>query len=477
MPLGAAQSGAPDTDTTAEPLGPTKPRQSVRKRVLSQRAIAAGTISVETDHALENSEGEHVEEQDEPDQAPANPDPCTTKRAKHGRKTKMTELNEFALLLMDMFKKEIRKEIEPLKEQITSQRGEIALQSEKITSQQGEIAAQREEIAAQRKEIDELRKELRQLVTNYSPATRSYASVAAPGPASRPPSHPSSHLLSPTIAVTPPNSSPTLSSISNPSPARTAARAKHRLPCVELNLGDTQVNEETAQELQALMNRALRATAELTQTKCNAVIGRRRERVGFIFANEEQAEIVRNKEPWKNLTEKDFTQAKLIKQEKFKVKLTGVDKHAVGNPGRGEAIAQTVLDQINHENGLAIQTMRLLSQPSDRQTVQLVLVCTSQEEKDSVLSKGYIAIYGALARTSEFFESQTLQCKKCGEFNHMARNCGNQERCLNCNEQDHNADSCTNAPRCCNCLGNHHSQTPSCPVRQRQIQRRRDHEW
>jgi len=67
MPLGAAQSGAPDTDTTAEPLGPTKPRQSVRKRVLSQRAIAAGTISVETDHALENSEGEHVEEQDEPD--------------------------------------------------------------------------------------------------------------------------------------------------------------------------------------------------------------------------------------------------------------------------------------------------------------------------------------------------------------------------------------------------------------------------
>ena len=73
------------------------------------------------------------------------------------------------------------------------------------------------------------------------------------------------------------------------------------------------------------MNRALQATAELTQTKCNAVIGRRRERVGFIFANEEQAEIVRNKEPWKNLTEKDFTQAKPIKQEKFKVKLTGVD--------------------------------------------------------------------------------------------------------------------------------------------------------
>ena len=176
----------------------------------------------------------------------------------------MAELNEFALLLMDMFKKEIRKEIEPLREQITSQRGEIALQSEKIASQQREIAAQREEITAQRKEIDELRKELGQLATNYSSATRSYASVAAPGTASNPPSHPSSRLLSPMIAVTPPNSSPGLSSISNPSPARTAARAKHRLPCVELNLWDAQVNEETAQELQALINRALQLTAELT---------------------------------------------------------------------------------------------------------------------------------------------------------------------------------------------------------------------
>jgi chromosome segregation ATPase len=188
MPLGATQSSAPDADATAEPPRPTKTRQSVRKRVPSQRAIAADIISAETDHTLENSEGEHVEEQDEPDQASANPDPGNTKRVKHGRKTKMAELNEFALLLMDMFKKEIRKEIEPLREQITSQRGEIALQSEKIASQQREIAAQR-------KEIDELRKELRQLATNYSPATRSYASVAAPGTASRPPSHPSSHLL------------------------------------------------------------------------------------------------------------------------------------------------------------------------------------------------------------------------------------------------------------------------------------------
>jgi hypothetical protein len=236
------------------------------------------------------------------------------------------------------------------------------------------------------------------------------------------------------------------------------------------------VNSENAKELQDLMNRALQATADLTQAKCSAVTNRRKERVGFIFASEEQAQMVRSKEPWKNLMEQDFSQARLIKQERFKVKLTGVDKDAIGNPDRGEAIAESFVDQINDENGLAIQTMRLLSQPSDRRTVQLVVVCTSQDEKDGLLNRGYIAVQGALARTSEFFESDVLQCRKCGEFNHMARNCQNPEKCLNCSEQGHNATSCTNAPRCCNCLGSHHSQTRSCAVRQRQTKHRRSNE-
>jgi hypothetical protein len=86
------------------------------------------------------------------------------------------------------------------------------------------------------------------------------------------------------------------------------------------------VNSENAKELQGLMNRALQATADLAQLKCNAVMNRRKERVSFIFANEEQAQMIRAKEPWKNLTEKDFTQARLIKQERFKVKLMDVSK-------------------------------------------------------------------------------------------------------------------------------------------------------
>jgi hypothetical protein len=298
------------------------------------------------------------------------------------------------------------------------------------------------------------------------PSTRSYASVAS-----------SPHLLPPSIAVTPPNSSPALSSISNPSLARTAARVKHQLPCVNLNLGDTQVDGENAKELQDLMNRALQATVDLTQVECKAVINRRKERVGFIFDSEEQAQIVRNKEPWKNLVERDFNMARLVKQERFKIKLTEVDKFLVGNPNRGEAIKESILDQINNENGLAVQTMRLLSQPSDRQTVQLVLVCASQAEKESLLSKGYIAIQGALARTSEFFESKVLQCRKCGQFDHMAKNCSNPEKCLNCNEQGHKTDSCTNTARCCNCFGNHHSQAQTCPVRQRHTQNRRPNDW
>lgn len=71
--------------------------------------------------------------------------------------------------------------------------------------------------------------------------------------------------------------------------------------------------------------------------------------------------------------------------------------------------------------------MRYLSQQSDRQTVQLVLVCTSQEEKDSLLNKEDIAIQGTLARTSEFFESWVLECKECVAFRRMAQNCGNQK--------------------------------------------------
>ena len=331
---------------------------------------------------------------------------------------------------------------------------------------------------AQAEEIKRLTDQLNQMTTTINSLertvssqtsqanTRSYASAAS-----------SAHLIPPTIAVTPPNSSPVLSSISSPNTARTIAREKHRLPCVELNLGATQVNEENAKELQELMNKALQKTPDLAQTKCTAVMSRRKERVSFVFANEEQACMIREKEPWKNTTEKDFNQARQIKQERFKVKLMNVDKHVIGNPNRGEAIAESVLNQISEENGLTIQAMRLLSQPSDRQTVQLVMVCASQEEKDRVLSKGYIAVQGALAHTSEFFESQVLQCKKCGEFNHMARNCENVEKCLNCSEQGHIAASCTKPSRCGNCLGSHHCQALSCPVRQRQTQNRRPNEW
>ena len=52
-----------------------------------------------------------------------------------GRKTRIAELNEFAMLFMDMFKREVQKEIEPLKAQITSQSDEIASLGDRIASQ------------------------------------------------------------------------------------------------------------------------------------------------------------------------------------------------------------------------------------------------------------------------------------------------------------------------------------------------------
>ena len=73
MPPGTAESGAPHTDATTEAPRPTNPRQSIRKRVPSQRALAADAISVASDRALENSKGEIIEEQGESTQTPAAP--------------------------------------------------------------------------------------------------------------------------------------------------------------------------------------------------------------------------------------------------------------------------------------------------------------------------------------------------------------------------------------------------------------------
>ena len=85
MPTDTAEADVPDTHATAEPLRSTKPRQSVRKRVPSQRALAADTISVASDNTIDNSEGEPIEDQHEPGQAP---DPGTAKRAGAGPKDK-----------------------------------------------------------------------------------------------------------------------------------------------------------------------------------------------------------------------------------------------------------------------------------------------------------------------------------------------------------------------------------------------------
>lgn len=295
---------------------------------------------------------------------------------------------------------------------------------------------------------------------------RSYASAASsPG------------QLAPTIAVTPPDSLPNVRSLSELSATRSAARTRHQPPCVELNLQDTQCDIGDSPKLHELMNRALQSTPELQETKCQGVSARRMGKVVFVFESELQVQAVKKKEPWKNVIEADFAQARLIAQERFKVKLSGVDKSKIGNPNRGEPIADEVINAINAENKLSIQAARLLSPPSERRTAQLVLVCANQDEKESLLNKGFISVQSEIAYISEFFESQVLQCRKCGEFNHMARNCKNQEKCLKCSEQGHSAAQCSNNPRCCNCFQDHHSQSTACPMRQRQTHFRRANEW
>ncbi|KAI9694188.1 MAG: hypothetical protein M1822_003459 [Bathelium mastoideum] len=229
---------------------------------------------------------------------------------------------------------------------------------------------------------------------------RSYASAAS-----------SPKMLSPLIAVTPPDSSPNLRSISNPSSTRAAAQGFHRLPSIELNLQDTIIATEEAKELQEIMNEAMQTIQGLENAKCTAVAFKGKERVQFVFDNEQTAQTVKQKEPWKNILELEFDKAKPITQERFKVKLSGVDKFKIGNPGKGEKMPEQLCCQLNEENSLAIQAIRCLSQPSERRTVQLLLVCSTQEEKSALLAKGYISMQGQLAYVGEFHESHTIQCK------------------------------------------------------------------
>lgn len=173
---------------------------------------------------------------------------------------------------MQQLAKGFEQSIEPLKEEMKAlaERNRSLIEGNTKLVEDGK--AQAEEIKRLTDQVTQMTAAITSIEKTVSSQpsrsnTRSYASAAS-----------SPCLIPPTIAVTPPNTSPALSSISNPSLTRTAARVKHRLPCVELNLGDTQVNSENAKELQELMNRALQATEDLAQAKCKAVMSRRKER-------------------------------------------------------------------------------------------------------------------------------------------------------------------------------------------------------
>lgn len=300
-----------------------------------------------------------------------------------------------------------------------------------------------------------------QALSQASTQTKSYASVAAP----------SQHLLSPSIAITPPNSSPTLRSISNPSPSatsRTAARAKHQLAVIELNLKDTSCNTENPKELKDLMGTAIQANQKTQNATCKGVILGQKDTTRFVFSNEAEAQTVRTEQPWTTVAEKDFKKARIVQREIFKVKASRVNKLSVGNPGKGEKIDPTIVQDIAADNNVRIQGMRMLSQPSDSQWIQLVVICSTAEDKERLLDLGLITIQGEVATTSEFYESQPIrQCFKCWGFNHNAKDCINQETCPTCGERGHQDKSCPKTINCCNCKGDHTATDPSCPHRRR----------
>ncbi|KAJ9654952.1 hypothetical protein H2201_008908, partial [Coniosporium apollinis] len=337
--------------------------------------------------------------------------------------------------------------------------------SEDLRSSNMELKASNVELKASN---NELRHMIEGLVKTTSSQPRSYATVAASSPS----------LLSPVIAVTPPDSMPDLRSVTNPGSGgsrtnskRDSARAKHQTATVYLNLSDTKLGEGNAQDLVKKMNDALRAADATKDYTCTAVQIGRQGNTGFIFQSEQQAQTVQKEQPWTKVAEDNFNQARPRALEKFKVKATNVNKHLVGNPGKGEKVAPEIVQEIAKENNIAIQSLRMLSHPSDSDRIQLVVICPDLAAKEDLLDRGMVSIHGEAAWIMEFYESKpTRQCFRCWSFNHNAADCSSPYVCAQCGIAGHKERECQDTPHCANCKGSHSATDKKCPHKERMLQ-------
>lgn len=247
--------------------------------------------------------------------------------------------------------------------------------------------------------------------------------------------------------------------------------AKHQSATVYLDLRGTQVKESSARDLMKKMNNALQASKATKDCICTAVNVRREGYAGFIFRLEQQAQTVQKEQPWTKVAEDDFDQAQPRALEKFKVEATNVNKHLVGNPGKGEKVTPGIVQKIAKGNNIAIQSLRMLSHPSDSDRIQLVVICPDLAAKEDLLDRGMVSIHGEAAWIMEFHESKpTRQCFRCWSFNHNAADCSSPYVCAQCGVVGHRERVCQDTPHCANCKGSHSATDKKCPHRERMLQ-------
>ena len=66
-----------------------------------------------------------------------------------------------------------------------------------------------------------------------------------------------------------------------------------------------------------------------------------------------------------------------------------------------------------------------------------------------------------------------IACFKCQKLGHTAASCRNDIACKRCGQSGHLMEKCKNSPRCVNCKGPHISSSSCCPLRAREIEKRK----
>ena len=113
-----------------------------------------------------------------------------------------------------------------------------------------------------------------------------------------------------------------------------------------------------------------------------------------------------------------------------------------------------------------LTSTRMYSAELQQHTTSVRALCTSSEEKQKLLSKGFYFDFRR-RRVEDYSPRGPRQCFRCQAFGHLARDCTGPERCKKC-AGDHDSRKCpqTNPdapPMCHNCFGEHPATFRGCP--------------